>query len=98
MRQLISIFLFTLATCGYAQNLKSETETRQLYLQAEQNYQIGRFSQVIDVIEPMINSLDEALRFSAFRLLSLCYLEKDDMVNAEKYARKLLAASPYYNE
>ena len=97
MRKWISIILLTLATCVYAQNQKSETEARQLYFQAEQNYQIGRFNNVIEIIEPMINSLDETLRISAYRLLALSYLEKDDMVNAEKYAKKLISISPYYS-
>ena len=98
MRKWISILLFTLATCVSAQDQKSVTDARQIYIQAEQNYQIGRFNNVIEIIEPIINTLDENLRISAYRLLSLCYMEKDDMVNAEKYAKKLISLSPYYNE
>ena len=69
---------------------------RQVYEQAEEDYQIGQLDQAIELLEGNLNDFTGNLRQSALRLVSLCYLAQDDTDKSEQYARMLLSINPYY--
>ena len=69
---------------------------RQIYSQAENDYQLGRLDQALDLLKANINSFQGNLKQSAYRLISLCYLAQDDLVQSETYASLLLKENPYY--
>ena len=69
---------------------------RQVYEQAEEDYQIGQLDQAIELLEGNLNDFTGNLRQSALRLVSLCYLAQDDTDKSEQYARALLSINPYY--
>ena len=74
-----------------------EMDRRQLFSQAEQAYKTGQIDNAIDLLNNNIMSYNGALKVSAFRLLSLCYLAIDDFAMAEKYVDQLLKEDPYYS-
>lgn len=69
---------------------------RQIYMQAEEAYQVGRLEQALELLQTNLNGFDGNLKQSAYRLISLCYLAQDDMEQTESYARQLLKENPYY--
>lgn len=77
----------------HAQN----SSMRQIYDQAESEYQDGRVEQAAELLESHMKSFSGNLRVSVFRLLSLCSLAMDDDKKAEQYATLMLREDPYYN-
>ena len=69
---------------------------RQIYDQAESEYQIGRIEQAIDLLQTHLNDFDGNLKQNAYRLMSLCYLAEDSLSLSEEYAMLLLHENPYY--
>ena len=93
-RRLLLIFLCTVCLLSaQAQN----SNMRQIYDQAESDYQDGRVEQAADLLEEHIKSFPSNLRVSAFRLLSLCNLSMENDSMAEQYATLMLREDPYYN-
>ena len=93
-RRLLLIFLCTVCLLSaQAQN----SNMRQIYDQAESDYQDGRVEQAADLLEEHIKSFPSNLRVSAFRLLSLCNLSMENDSMAEQYAILMLREDPYYN-
>lgn len=93
-RRLLLIFLCTVCQLSaQAQN----SNMRQIYDQAESDYQDGRVEQAADLLEEHIKSFPSNLRVSAFRLLSLCNLSMENDSMAEQYATLMLREDPYYN-
>lgn len=90
----IYILLFWLPFAAVGQE---ESDLRQLYLQAEEEYNIGRFDASIGLLEKNMANFRGALRESAYRLLALCYLNQDNTPEAEQYISLLLKEDPYYN-
>lgn len=76
---------------------QTENDLRQIYMQAEKEYGIGRFDTTICVLDAHMPDFSGTLRTSACRLLALCYLGKDDVQQAEHYTALLLHEDPYYN-
>lgn len=94
MRKWIVTFFLLAASMAWAQD---DSELRQIYMQAEEEYTIGHFDASIHLLNENIAGFDGALKTSAYRLLSLCYLGKDHVQDAEKYASLLLKEDPYYS-
>ena len=69
---------------------------REIYTQAESDYGLGRFDQALDSLQGNINAFHGNLKQNVFRLIALCYLAQDDMVQSENYAKLLLYENPYY--
>jgi len=70
---------------------------RLLYIQAENDYRIGRIEQAERRLEQSLESFSGTIKVSAYRLLALCKLANDDTDGAERYATLLLNEDPYYS-
>ncbi|MBO6143656.1 MAG: TonB-dependent receptor [Prevotella sp.] len=68
----------------------------QILEQAEQDYQIGRFGQVLSALESHIKNFQYTNKQRALRLIALCYLAQDNEAKAEQYARQLVELNNYY--
>ena len=87
-------FLFALLPLAAQED---NNELRQIYAQAEAQYQIGQLDQAAQLLEQHLPSFKGVLKQNAYRLLSLCYLALDDDGEATKNAQMLLKENPYYS-
>ena len=95
MRQrLYLIILWAMATVLTVN--AQESNVRLIYDQAENDYQIGRIEQAMDLLQDNMASFSGNLKVSVYRLLSLCNLGLDNFEEAERYANLLLKEDPYY--
>jgi len=74
-----------------------EIDSRQIYDEAIEAYNIGRIDRAVDLLNEHINIFNGNLKQSALRLLSICHLNMDQPKEAETYAAKLLNEDPYYS-
>ena len=94
MRQrLYLIILWAMATVLTVN--AQESNVRLIYDQAENDYQIGRIEQAMDLLQDNMASFSGNLKVSVYRLLSLCNLGLDNFEEAERYANLLLKEDPY---
>ena len=91
-RHLIIIIGFLLTTLS----VSGQENIRQIYNQAESEYDIGRIEQAILLLQDNITDFQGNLKQSAYRLLALCWLGLDDTKKAEQATQSLLNADPYY--
>ena len=70
---------------------------RQVYMQAENDYQIGRIEQARDSLLRYLDTFRGTERQNALRLIALSYLARFDMAQTERYATLLLEQNPYYS-
>lgn len=91
-RTLIAIFMIVVQVCTMAQT----TQDVELCLRAEEAYRIGRLEEAIELLEGNISELTNRTLETAYRLLSLCYMEKDQDAKARSYAELLLKENPYF--
>ena len=63
-----------------------DTKLRDIYTQAESDYQIGRIEQARDGLLQHLTTFRGNQRQNALRLIALCYLARFDMEQTEKYA------------
>lgn len=75
---------------------QDNTSFRQIYSQAESEYQIGRLDQAKDLLQSHLHSFQGNLRQNAYRLIALCYLAQDSLEQSESYASLLLGENPFY--
>ena len=69
MRHLILLIILCMSPlCLHAQ----ESMSRQIYSQAEGEYETGRIEQAIQLLQGHLEDFDGLLKQSAYRLLSLC--------------------------
>ena len=73
-----------------------ESNMRQIYEQAEEDYNIGRIEQAMTLLGNNIDKFQGGLKQSAYRLMVLCSLGQDKSQEAEAYAKELLKAAPFY--
>ena len=73
-----------------------DTSPRQIYEQAETEYQIGRIQVAKNMLEGCVHNLSSSYRLGGYRLLSLCCLALDDFEGARMYAELVLTENPYY--
>lgn len=91
----ISLFYFLSTVSLLAQQL--DLNGRQLYLQAENEYQIGHIDSAIHVLETNMPFYKGPLKISVCRLLALCFLANDEIDKANICIDQLLAEDPYYS-
>ena len=94
MRRLLYILL-VVGTC--AVHAQIDTKMRDIYTQAESDYQIGRIEQARDALLQNLSTLHGNLRQNALHLIALCYLARFDMEQTEQYASLMLQENPYYS-
>ena len=75
---------------------QENSSLRQVYTQAESEYELGRIEQALDLLQSNIQAFRGNQLQSAYRLMALCYLAQDDIEQTENYARLLLKVNPYY--
>lgn len=90
---IIAILCFQMPLSGSAQDVGS---ARQIYDQAEKEYQIGRLEQATQLLKSNLKYFNGNLKQNAYRLLSLCYLAQDSIALAESYTSLLIQENPYY--
>ena len=73
-----------------------ENTYRQIYNQAENDYNIGRIDQSLALLQDNIHEFNGNLLESAYRLMALCWLSLDETEKAEQATQHLLNADPYY--
>ena len=91
------LLLILLCTVCLLSAMAQNSSMRQIYDQAEADYQDGRVEQAVELLEENIKSFPTNLKVSVFRLLSLCNLSMDNDAKAEQYATLMLREDPYYN-
>ena len=69
---------------------------RDVYAQAEDDYQTGRTEQARDLLLQNLRAFQGNLRQNALRLIALSYLENFDVKQTEYYATMMLEQNPYY--
>ena len=94
LRGLLFIIFSLLFSPARAQD---DSQMRQVYGQAESDYQIGRIEQARDALLENLNSFHGNLRQNALRLIALSYLARFDVQQTEQYATLLLEQNPYYS-
>ncbi len=95
MRRLFYILLLLVGT--YVAHAQVDTKMRDIYTQAESDYQIGRIEQARDVLLQNLNTFHGNLRQNVLRLVALCYLARFDMEQTERYTTLMLQENPYYS-
>ena len=95
MRRLFYILLLLAGT--YAAHAQADMRLRDIYTQAESDYQIGRIEQARDALLQNLGTFHGNLRQDALRLVALCYLARFDMEQTERYATLMLQENPYYS-
>ena len=98
-RLLILITTIVLSITAWSQTIadmeQSATDV-EICRQAEAAYHIGRFDEAVKMLSDNMPSLTARTRSTAYHLLSLCYMEKDNSLEASRYASLLLKENPYY--
>lgn len=97
MRKYLSIFITILGLSAPLSSYAQDNDSyRQVYDQAEKEYQIGRLNQATQLLKNNISHFNGNLKQNAYRLISLCYLAQDSIALSENYASLLLKENPYY--
>ena len=95
IRRYIVFMLITLAV-PFSSTAQQEHQ-RQIYSQAEGEYEVGRIEQAKALLLDNLMSFEGSLRQNACRLLALCYLSQDEVEEARYYAEQLIRLNNYYN-
>lgn len=91
------ILIILLFLCASSLNaIAQESFLRQVYTQAENDYNLGRIEQASTALLDNMKAFQGNLRESSIRLLVLCWLGLDETEKAEEWTAKLLAEDPYY--
>ena len=98
MKKRLYLIIYILVALLSPQHVEAQdnNESRQIYLQAEEEYQVGRLEQALKLLQTNINEFDGNLKQNAYRLIALCYLAQDNTSQTETYAKLLLQENPYY--
>ena len=91
------VLAFLFLALSVVAGAQEEGDLRQLYTQAEEEYNIGHIDASIQLLNKGMASFQGALKVSAYRLMSLCHLGKDEPQEAERYVSLLLKEDPYYS-
>lgn len=87
------LWLCLFSLCSHAQ----ENNARQIFNQAESEYDVGRIDQAIQLLQDNLEGFEGNLKQSAYRLLALCYMSEDRDEEARYYAEQLIKLNNYYN-
>lgn len=89
---IVLLTALVLPLCGVAQE-----QQRQIYNQAESDYELGRIEQARALLQDNLQHFEGNLRQSAYRLLALCCMSLDEDEQARYYAEQLVRLNNYYN-
>ena len=92
-----SIYIILLILCAKVINAQTDAKMREVYAQAESDYEIGRIEQARNVLQENLKGFQDNLRQNALRLIALTYLARFEKEQAEKYVALLLQVNPYYS-
>ncbi|MBQ3655973.1 MAG: TonB-dependent receptor plug domain-containing protein [Bacteroidales bacterium] len=90
------IILFLLFFSGLKLSAQNNDKMRQIYFKAEEEYNIGRVTSALTLLEDSLHGVKPPLSVSVYKLCGLCYLALQDAKNTEKYVRLLLKDNPHY--
>ena len=91
------LYLIIIIVCLALASAKAQNNTtRQIYAQAENDYEIGRVEHALSTLQENINIFKGNLQQSAYRLMALCLLSLDENEKAENCTRLLLDYDPYF--
>ena len=98
MKRRLHLIIITLFVTVVPQSIQGQDNNslREIYTQAENNYQLGRLEQALDSLRSHANAFQGNLKQSVFRLMALCYMAEDSLALSENYATLLLKENPYY--
>ena len=97
MKHWLSLFfLSTALLCVKPAMAQDDTAMRQIYTQAENDYNVGRIESARDLLLGHLSELRGTVRQSSLRLISLCFLARFDTQQAEHFAEMLIENDPYY--
>jgi len=80
-----------------AQDNSGNSNYRLLFEQADEDYEIGRFNQVLTALDKQVGKMTGSDKQRALRLMALCYLAMYETGKAEEYAEKLILENRYYS-
>ena len=92
MKRRLYIIISILVVLLMPQHLEAQDNNtlRQVYTQAEEEYQVGRLEQALELLQSNISHFEGNLKQNAYRLLALCYLSEDQNEEARHYAEQLV--------
>lgn len=94
----IRTVLLSIALCLLPATIAAQEKDLSLILeQAEEDYRIGRFEQILTNLQEHLYSFKGNNRQKALRLMALSFMAQDDMAQAENYARQLVELNNYYS-
>ncbi len=96
MRKSIYILLMMILCAGIV-HAQDDSKMRDIYSQAENDYQIGRIEQARDALLENLSGFYGNQHQSALRLIALCYLARFDMEKTKQYTSLMLQENPYYS-
>jgi len=97
MRKSLYLIILLCALLSPPLHAQDNNSFRLLYIQAENDYHIGRIEQAENLLEKNLELFSGTIKISAYRLLALCKLADDDNAAAERYVNQLLNENPYYS-
>ena len=83
--------------CAGIVHAQDDSKMRDIYSQAENDYQIGRIEQARDALLENLSGFYGNQHQSALRLIALCYLARFDMEKTKQYTSLMLQENPYYS-
>ena len=95
MKTRLHLLILILLLTGLTASGQDSTP-RQIYYQAESEYDIGRIEQALSILQKNIHIFTDNTQQSAYRLMALCWLSLDEDEKAEEWVRHLLSQDPYY--
>lgn len=98
MKRRLHLIIYMMLALLVPQTVQGQDNStlREIYTQAENDYQLGRLEQALDSLQNNITAFHGNLKQSVYRLMALCYLAQDDVAQSEAYASLLLKENPYY--
>ena len=96
MRKTLYILLCAVIFCVSTTRAQDDTKMREVYVQAENAYRIGRIEQAREMLLENLSTLQGNSRQNALRLIALTYMDDYDIPKTEQYVTLLLEQNPYY--
>ena len=98
MKKSLHHIIFIVFTLLVPLNIQGQDNStlREIYTQAESDYQLGKLEQALESLQKNIDAFQGNLKQNVYRLMALCYLAQDDIIQSENYTKLLLKENPYY--
>ena len=98
MKKSLHHIIFIVFTLLVPLNIQGQDNStlREIYTQAESDYQLGKLEQALESLQKNIDAFQGNLKQNVYRLIALCYLAQDDIIQSENYTKLLLKENPYY--